>query len=50
MEKLKQEHLEEMGFTVVRLTWRQVTERPEESAARIRRAFARGAARIDGAV
>ncbi|GAA4608022.1 hypothetical protein GCM10023195_31030 [Actinoallomurus liliacearum] len=48
-EKLKQERLEELGFTVVRLTWRQITERPEESAARVRRAFARGAARVDRA-
>ncbi|MCO5974003.1 type IV toxin-antitoxin system AbiEi family antitoxin domain-containing protein [Actinoallomurus soli] len=48
-EKLKQERLEEMGFTVVRLTWRQVTEHPEESAARIRRAFVRGTARVDRA-
>ncbi|MFL6054395.1 MAG: type IV toxin-antitoxin system AbiEi family antitoxin domain-containing protein [Actinoallomurus sp.] len=30
IEKLKQERLEEMGFTVVRLTWRQVTEHPKE--------------------
>ncbi|WP_433181639.1 type IV toxin-antitoxin system AbiEi family antitoxin domain-containing protein [Actinoallomurus sp. CA-150999] len=46
-EKLKQERLEEMGFTVVRLTWRQVTEHPQECAARIRRAFARSTARIE---
>jgi hypothetical protein len=40
-EKLRQERLEELGYTVVRLTWEQVTGEPERSAARIRRAFAR---------
>jgi very-short-patch-repair endonuclease len=42
-EKLRQERLEELGYTVVRLTWEQVTGEPERSAARIRRAFARPA-------
>jgi len=41
-EKLRQERLEQAGFVVVRFTWRDVTDRPLHTAARIRAAFARG--------
>jgi ribosomal protein S16 len=38
-EKLRQERLEELGYTVVRVTWMQVGASPELVADRIRRAF-----------
>ena len=44
-EKLRQERIEELGHTVVRVTWSQVTRHPEETVARVLRAFARAAAR-----
>jgi predicted transcriptional regulator of viral defense system len=47
-EKLRQERLEEMGFQVVRLTWRDLMDQPERVAQRIRAAMARSAARRAG--
>jgi Transcriptional regulator, AbiEi antitoxin len=41
-EKLRQERLADLGYEIVRITWRQITEHPEETVARIRRAFGRG--------
>lgn len=40
-EKLLQERLERDGFTVLRLTWADVTQHPARSVERIRAAFAR---------
>ncbi|MGI8692664.1 MAG: type IV toxin-antitoxin system AbiEi family antitoxin domain-containing protein [Geodermatophilaceae bacterium] len=40
-EKLRQEGLECLGFTVVRFTWADVTLRPAETAARFQAALAR---------
>lgn len=39
-EKLRQEALEQAGYTVVRVTWADIHLRPHETAARIRRALA----------
>jgi Transcriptional regulator, AbiEi antitoxin len=44
-EKLREERLREAGFEVVRMTWAQITRQPEQTAARIRAAFARQAYR-----
>ena len=40
-EKLRQERLADLGYEIVRITWRQIIDQPEETAARIRRAFGR---------
>src|SRR6266516_3893390 len=40
-EKLRQERLADLGYEVVRITWAEITKHPAETAARIRRAFAR---------
>jgi hypothetical protein len=40
-EKLRQEHLEQLGYAVVRVTWNQATRTPAVVADRIRRAFTR---------
>ncbi len=42
-EKLRQERLADLGYEIVRITWPQITKQPAETAARIRRAFARAA-------
>ena len=42
-EKRRQERLEALGLTVVRLLWEHVTRRPEASVGRILQAFAREA-------
>lgn len=44
-EKLRQEALADLGFEIVRFTWKQLHEDPAAVAARIRRAFARAARR-----
>lgn len=44
-EKLRQEALAELGYEVIRVTWRELHENPEAVARRIRQAFARGLAR-----
>jgi very-short-patch-repair endonuclease len=41
-EKLRQEHLEQLGLVVVRWVWNDATRRPAQLAGRIRSAFARG--------
>lgn len=41
-EKLRQERLERAGFRVVRVTWADVTRRPDEVAWRVRRALQLG--------
>jgi len=41
-EKLRQERIEELGYSVVRVTWAQVTRDPAGTVNRIRRAFVRG--------
>lgn len=41
-EKLRQERLERAGFRVVRVTWAEVTRRPDEVAWRVRRALQLG--------
>jgi very-short-patch-repair endonuclease len=38
-EKLRQERLERLGFTVVRWTWREMLVDTEETVARLRRAL-----------
>lgn len=43
-EKLRQERLVEGGYEVVRITWDDVVNRPEETVRRVRAALARGAA------
>jgi len=43
-EKLRQEHLEQLGLVVVRWVWNDVTRKPGQLATRLRAAFARGAA------
>jgi predicted transcriptional regulator of viral defense system len=40
-EKLRQERLEELGYVVVRVTWRQVNRDPARVADRVRAAFIR---------
>ncbi len=45
-EKLRQERLADLGYEIVRITWRQITQQPDETVARIGRAFAR--ARVKG--
>lgn len=42
-EKLRQERIEELGYAVLRVTWAQVTRAPQDTVARVLRAFARGA-------
>lgn len=44
-EKLRQERLEDAGFVVVRWGWDDIWNRPEETVARILRAFGRARAR-----
>ena len=44
-EKLREDRLRDAGFEVVRYTWDEALRFPELLAARIRRAFARAAAR-----
>ena len=41
-EKLRQERIEDLGYTVLRVTWAQIVHRPAETVARVLRAFARG--------
>ena len=41
-EKIRQERLERMGFTVVRWGWDDITRRPSQTVERIRAAMARG--------
>ncbi|MQA85171.1 MAG: DUF559 domain-containing protein [Streptosporangiales bacterium] len=41
-EKLREERLREAGFEVIRIVWDDVVKRPQQTAQRIRRAFARG--------
>lgn len=40
-EKLRQERIEELGYTVLRVTWTQIVHRPADTVARVLRAFAR---------
>jgi very-short-patch-repair endonuclease len=40
-EKLREEHLSELGYSVVRMTWHQVTREPERTAARVLSALRR---------
>lgn len=44
-EKLRQEHLEQLGLVVVRLTWAELTTAPQRCVARVRAAFALAAQR-----
>lgn len=44
-EKLREDRLRDMGFEVVRVTWRDATTEPEKVAARVRAAFDRWRAR-----
>ena len=40
-EKLREDRLRDMGFEVVRVTWKDATSEPEKMAARVRAAFDR---------
>ncbi len=44
-EKLREDRLRDMGFEVVRMTWREIQDDPAEVADRVRAAFVRSRAR-----